>query len=215
MRIQKYLSQQKICSRREAEELIKNGLIRVNGYIAKIGASIDPEKDRVEIINQTAKKITVAFYKPRGVVSDQKTINRQLLNTVGRLDKESEGLILLSNDGAVTAAVTSDQHIIEKEYEITVQERLTPSKVKRLAFGVTLDDGPTLPATTKLVNNYNFIIILKEGRNHQIRRMAAALNLTVTKIKRVRIGNIKIGKLKVGEHRVLSQEEVVDLKKAG
>ena len=204
MRIHKYLSQQKICSRREAEELIKRGLIKVNGKPATVGQAIDPEKDKVEIIGQANKKVTLAFYKPRGVISDQQEINGQLLNTVGRLDKDSEGLILLSNDGTVTAAVTSDKHTIEKEYEVTTQEKIGPSKINKMASGVRLEDGLTLPAKVKLINNRTFIIILKEGRNHQIRRMAAALNLTAVKIKRTRIGNITLGKLKPGEYRDLT-----------
>jgi len=204
MRIHKYLSQQKVCSRREAETLIRRGLIKVNGRPATIGMSVDPERDRVEVVGQVSKKMTVAFYKPRGVVSEQQKIGGQLLNTVGRLDKESEGLILLSNDGTVTAAVTSDKHTIEKEYEVTTQEKIGPSKINKMASGVRLEDGLTLPAKVKLINNRTFIIILKEGRNHQIRRMAAALNLTAVKIKRTRIGNITLGKLKPGEYRDLT-----------
>lgn len=212
IRIQKYLSQQKIYSRREAEELIKRGLIKVNGKLATIGQAINPEKDEVEIIGQTNKKVTLAFYKPRGVISDQQKIDGQLLNTVGRLDKESEGLILLSNDGTVTAAVTSNKHTTEKEYEVTTQEKLSLSKIKKMETGIVLEDGPTLPAKIRPVSNRTFVIILKEGRNHQIRRMAAALHLTAIKIKRVRIGNVKLGSLKTEEYRLLTVDEISRLK---
>ncbi len=215
MRIQKFLSQQQILSRRETEILIRQGLIKVNGKLAEIGMQIDPEKDRIEILdigNKTPEKITVAFNKPRGIESSQTEYKGQTLNSVGRLDKESEGLLLLSNDGTVTAAATGDQHLIEKEYEVTTQENIHPNQIKKMSSGIYLEDGMTLPAKVTLINKNNFLIILKEGRKHQIRRMAAALKLTVTKLKRIRIGNIKLGDLKIGEYKVISLEEITILK---
>lgn len=228
MRIQKYLSQKRILSRREAEEYIRNGLIKLNGTIIKeMGAQIDPDKDLIEILplpKTSTDKITIAVYKPRGVVSSKirsegKTIFELLpkfehLNAVGRLDKESEGLILLSNDGAVTAAVTGDQHTVEKEYEVTVQEVVSSSKLRKMAEGVRLNDGLTLPAKTWLLSPRMFSIVLKEGRKHQIRRMAAALQLTVTNIKRIRIGNMSLQGLKPGQYRLLSKDEINRLKSA-
>ncbi len=227
MRIQKYLSQQKILSRREAEAYIRKGLIKLNGQIVKeMGVQMDPESDRVEVLrpveNATNKKITVAVNKPRGIVSSKvesegETIFQMLprfahLNTVGRLDKESEGLILLSNDGTVTNAVTSDKHLIEKEYEVSVRESITQGKLKKMAEGLNLEDGPTLPATTEPIGPNSFTLIIKEGRKHQIRRMCAALQLTVTNLKRIRIGDIRLGKLKSGDYRALTEKEITDLK---
>lgn len=227
MRIQKYLSQQKILSRREAEEYIRKGLIRLNGAIVKeMGVQMDPERDCVEVLRSTKNtvgaKITVAVNKPRGIVSSKmetegETIFQILpqfahLNTVGRLDKESEGLILLSNDGTVTNAVTGDKHLVEKEYEVSVRESVTQGKLRKMAAGLNLEDGPTLPAIAEQISPNSFALILKEGRKHQIRRMCAVLQLTVTHLKRIRIGNIYLGKLRSGEYRALTEKEIDELK---
>ena len=225
MRIQKFLSQQKIASRREAERLIQQGLVRVNGKVAQIGAQINPAKDKVEIAGQpkeTNPKITVAFNKPRDIVcsrieSEGRTIFQLLpqfshLNAVGRLDKDSEGLILLSNDGVITAAVTSEKHLIEKEYQVRVREEISQWHMKQMEAGIKLEDGLTLPAKAKLLDKHDFSLIIKEGRKHQIRRMCAALNLTVERLKRIRIGNIGLGGLKAGDYRILNAKEIAALK---
>lgn len=227
LRIQKYLSEQGICSRREAEDLIRKGHISVNGkVIREMGVQIDPEVDKVKVMKGGARefeeKTTVALYKPRGVVSSRipsegKTIFDMYpqflkLNIVGRLDKESEGLILLSNDGIITKAVTGSDHITEKEYEVTVREDV-PTRLKRLfESGIKLEDGLTLPAKVKIISPHMFRIVIHEGRKHQIRRMCEFMRLTVTKLKRVRIDKITLGKLNIGEHRTLSREEVLGLK---
>lgn len=225
MRIQKYFSQQKILSRREAEEYIREGLIKVNGEIIKqMGVQIDPEKDRVEILRSKKidKKITVAVHKPRGIVSSKikkegKTVFEIFpqfkdLNVVGRLDKESEGLLLLSNDGVITSAVTGSDHLIEKEYQVTVQENIGQAKIKKMEEEMKINGQMTLPAKTKILNNHSFLIILKEGKKHQIRRMCATLNLTVINLKRLRVGNILLKGIQFGSYRVLSNEEVKGLK---
>jgi pseudouridine synthase len=227
LRIQKYLSEQGICSRREAEDLIRKGLISVNGKtVREMGVQIDPDVDVVKLLKGGEKamgeKTTVALYKPRGVVSSRvpsegKTIFDMYpqflqLNIVGRLDKESEGLILLSNDGAVTRAVTGDEHTTEKEYEVVVREDI-PTRMKRLfEAGITLDDGPTLPAKVRVVSPHIFRIVIREGRKHQIRRMCEFMRLTVVKLKRVRVAHITLGKLNIGEHRTLTREEVAGFK---
>lgn len=228
MRIQKYLSQEGILSRRETEDYIRKGLILCNGKIVKeLGFKIDPEKDKIEILsnakNKIEQKITVAINKPRGIVSSKSRSEGETvfdifpkfsnLNTVGRLDKESEGMLLLSNDGVITSAVTGDEHKIEKEYEIFTQEKISPWKIKQMETGIKLEDGITLPAKVKILSPNVFRIILKEGRKHQIRRMADAVNLTIVKLKRLRIGNISLGSLKPGNSRVLSKIEVEKLKK--
>ena len=227
LRIQKYLSEQGVCSRREAEDLIRRGLISVNGKVVReMGVQIDPDVDVVKLLKGSerimSEKMTVALNKPRGIVSSRassegKTIFNilpqfQQLNIVGRLDKESEGLILLSNDGAVTKAVTGDEHITEKEYEVVVREDI-PSRMKRLfEAGIKLDDGPTLPAKVRMVSPHIFRIVIREGRKHQIRRMCEFMHLTVVKLKRVRIAHITLGKLKIGEYRTLTREEVAGFK---
>lgn len=227
MRIQKYLSQQKIMSRREAENYIRKGLIVCNGKVVKdLGRQIDPQKDKIEILaaakSEISKKITVAVNKPQGIVcsrnsAEGKTIFEffpefDKLNCVGRLDKESEGLILLSNDGVITSAITGSEHKIDKEYEVFVREDVNKYKMNILEKGVLIDGKMTLPAKTKIIGNHAFKIILKEGRKHQIRRMADAVHLTILKLKRVRIGNILLNDIKSGNYKALSTQEVNKLK---
>lgn len=227
MRIQKYMSERKILSRRETEDFILKGFITVNGKVVKeLGMQIDPETDKIEIISSArptlGKKITIAFNKPRGIVSSKikdegPTVFDMLpqftyLNTVGRLDKESEGLLLLSNDGAVTSTVTGTDHLIEKEYEVTVSEPVPQGKLRKMEEGVNLEDGMTLPARAKAITPSTFKLILKEGRKHQIRRMCAALHLTIIKLKRLRVGPVTLKGIAPGEFRELSADEVAKLK---
>lgn len=229
LRIQKYLSEQGICSRREAEDLIRKGHISVNGKVVhEMGVQIDPEIDNVKVmkggVREVEGKTTVALFKPRGIVSSRipsegKTIfdlypQFLQLNIVGRLDKESEGLILLSNDGVVTKAITGDEHVTEKEYEVSVREEI-PTRTKRLfEAGIKLEDGMTLPAKVTIVSPHMFRIIIREGRKHQLRRMCEFMRLTVTNLKRLRVGPITLKGLSVGEHRTLSPEEVQKIRSA-
>ncbi|MDD5547499.1 MAG: pseudouridine synthase [Candidatus Pacebacteria bacterium] len=227
MRIQKYLSQKGVLSRRETEAFILKGLIKVNGKIVReLGTQIDPEKDKVEVSGagkqEAAKKITVAIYKPREVVCSKSEFEGTTvfdvfpqfkdLNVVGRLDKDSEGLLLLSNDGVVTSAITGKEHLIEKEYEVFTRETISDGKAKKMEEGIELDGKKTLPAKVKIMDSNKFRIILKEGRKHQIRRMTTAVYLTVVKLKRLRIGNIDSRGLTPGKFRILSPLEVERLK---
>jgi pseudouridine synthase len=230
VRVQKYLSDKGVCSRREAEELIRRGLVSVNGKILReMGVKVDPEKDKVEVISsrkdKTERKESVIIYKPRGIVSSRipsegKTIYELFpqfvkLNIIGRLDKESEGLLLLSNDGVLARAVTGDQHSVEKEYEVRVQEKINSSRLTRsFGEGVELEDGKTLPAKVKILSENSFLVAIKEGRNHQIRRMCEHIRLTAVKLKRLRIGGISLGKLKPGDWRRLEEKEIMGLKNA-
>lgn len=226
MRVNKYLAWKKLASRREADILISEEKVIINGRIAVLGDKV-LEKDKVEVLTQkgrpVATKTTVALNKPRGLISainetGGETIFDYLpqyrhLNAVGRLDKESEGLILLSNDGVLTSVVTSDQHLIEKEYEVQVWEKIQPISLRRMAEGVLLDGKITLPAVVEQLGDSSFSIVLKEGRKHQIRRMAAEVHLTIKNLKRVRIGGITLkGIAKPGEYRELKPEEVAKLK---
>ncbi|MBI5045717.1 MAG: rRNA pseudouridine synthase [Candidatus Niyogibacteria bacterium] len=231
MRIQKYFSQNKIMSRRETEDYIRQGLISCNGKVVKdLGFQMDPAKDKIKILKALKfeksglrEKITFALNKPKGFVSSKnksegKTIfeisdDFLELNAVGRLDKESEGLILLSNDGVITSAVTGSDHKIEKEYEVKTREKLNAGMIRKMENGLMLDDGMTLPAEARLINDKTFRIILREGSKHQIRRMAAALNLTILQLKRLRVGNITLDKLPIGKYRKLSESEIQNLKK--
>mgnify|MGYP001567241569 CR=1 FL=1 len=216
MRIQKYLSQKRIMSRREAEEYIRRGKILLNGKVVKeMGARIDPEKDRVEVLNlpNDKKKITVAVYKPRGIVCSKNPAEGKSifdifpqfteLNTVGRLDKESEGLLLLSNDGVVTAKITGEDHSVEKEYEVTTREPVMPNHLRKMEEGIMLDGKKTLSTKAKRLSRNSFSLILREGRNHQIRRMADTVHLTIEKLVRVRIGDITLSGLTPGKSRAI------------
>lgn len=210
--IQKYCAEQGMCSRREGERLVREGKVRVNGVRATNGQMIDPTRDTVTIDSaHVEEKITIALHKPRGIVcsrnsNEGKTVFDMFpqfshLHLVGRLDKESEGLLLLTNDGRITRLVTGDTHTIEKEYVVTVRERLFPGLMERMARGILIDGTKTLPCTATITKNdteHVFTIILKEGRKHQIRRMCEACKLTVVSLKRVRIGSLLLGKLKSG-----------------
>jgi len=226
MRIQKYLSEKGLCSRRQAEAFIEQGLVSVNGKVVRTqGVQIDPARDVVTLAPSASQKLdateTIAVYKPRGVTSSRvpeegKSIFDVLpqykhLNVVGRLDKESEGLLILSNDGPLARAITGDEHRTEKEYIVTVREHVGEAKLATLEPGVELEDGPTLPVTTKREGSHSFRIVLREGRNHQIRRMCNFLHLTVESLKRVRVGSVTLKGLQPGTHRELSREEVLSL----
>lgn len=227
MRIQKYCSEKGLCSRREAEDYIKRGYVKVNGKVVReMGVQIDPEKDKIQLeipkrIIEKQEKITVLCYKPRGYTCTKSHEEGpsifdlfpawSKLNTVGRLDKESEGIILLSNDGRVTKAVTGKDHNIEKEYEVDVREEISQDKLNMLSRGVLIDDIKTLPCVTKLVGTHKFRITLREGRKHQIRRMADVVQWTVTKLKRVRIGALTGRGLEPGTGRILNEREVSEI----
>ncbi len=227
LRIQKYLSEQKICSRREAEELIRRGLVAINGEIVReMGVQIDPSRDTVTILpraqHELAEKQSIVIYKPRGFASSRakdegKTVydlfpQYKDLDIVGRLDKASEGLLLLSNDGVIARSVTGEHHGVEKEYLVTVREDINAGRLKKLEPGIVLKDGPTLPCKTTFVDTHTFKIVLREGRKHQIRRMCDFLHLTVTSLTRVRIGPITLSRMKPGDSRTLLPKEIAALK---
>jgi len=226
MRIQKYLSQKGVLSRREAEKYLQKGLIKVNGkVVTELGTKIDPEKDTVDVTNNNSlipQKESVLVNKPRGVVvSNQNTEGETIfeifpqyshLSAVGRLDKESDGLLILSNDGVIAKKVTGPDHTIEKEYVVTVREDITPAIVKRLESGIKIDKEMTLPAKVQKKDRHTFSIILVEGKKHQIRRMCDAVRLTVESLTRIRIGNITDKKLRLGKSRPLTTDEIDSLK---
>lgn len=229
IRIEKYLSEKGIMSRREAKRFLESGDIKVNGKIPKAGDKIDRENDIISYSNKVQEtmkeKITVLVYKPRGVLSSKDTDSGKNifdvftqfkdLNTVGRLDKDSEGLILLSNDGIVTKAITGKDHLIEKEYMVTVRENVTPSMMKKMSAGIKLEDGWTLPAYAKKIDTHTFTITLKEGRKHQIRRMANECKLTVESLKRIRIHTLSAPRMLPGNFKILTDEQTNEFKKFG
>lgn len=229
IRIEKHLGLQGVMSRREASRYLKEGLVLVNGKKASSGQKIDPSVDTISfknrVIEEQKEKETVAVYKPRGVISSHDTdLGKNIfdvfpkykhLHTVGRLDKESEGLILLSNDGLVTKAVTNHQHLIEKEYKVTVRERVLPWMMEKMSQGMELEDGWTLPAQARKTGPHEFHIILKEGRKHQIRRMANACKLTIESLNRIRVHTITSAGMMPGNVKKVSEEFIEEIKHIG
>lgn len=229
IRLDKYFSLKGVLSRREAKTAIEKGLVKINGEVVRDGGiKIQEGVDTVEMKEKgkslIAKKDTVLVYKPRGVLSSKDTTSKNIfevfpqfknLNCVGRLDKESEGLILLSNDGLVTKAVTGKDHRIEKEYVVKVQEDFLPWMAKKFMDGVKLRDGIAKAVFAKKLDRHRFSIVLRDGRKHQIRRMANKLKLTVKRLERVRIGEITKRGLRPSQFRKLSKGEITQLKKVG
>jgi 23S rRNA pseudouridine2605 synthase len=233
-RIQKYLAAAGVASRRAAEELIRAGRVRVNGsVVGKLGTTIDPGRDRVEVdgtqVEPAADHICVALNKPAGVLSTvtdprgRRTV-LDLVDTgrriypVGRLDYDSEGLLLLTDDGDLTMRLTHPRHSVEKEYRALVQGRLTPRQIQRLREGVVLDGRPTASAGVDIMNRQGELtwlrIVLREGRNRQIRRMIDEVAGRVVRLIRTRIGPIELGGLPLGQWRELSEEEIEALRMA-
>ncbi|MFT5180036.1 MAG: 23S rRNA pseudouridine2604 synthase [Candidatus Paceibacteria bacterium] len=225
IRINRYLYLTNICSRRAADKLIERGLIRINGEKAVLGQKVN-EGDKVEVTKSVKKMMNnykyIAFNKPRGVVSHDPQEGEESVedfiedevDPVGRLDKDSEGLMLLTNDGRIVNKILSPEFSHEKEYRVTIDKEMKPSFKKKMQRGVNIEGYITKPAVIKLTGPTTFVIILTEGKKHQIRRMCMNLGYTVTKLYRTRIMDIKIGALPVGEGRNLSEEEKTKLLKS-
>lgn len=226
IRLDAYLAQEGIASRREAKDLIERGKIFVNNKkTIEPGIKINPEQDTVTLHTKAQKTIqgkeTVLVYKPRGVLSSKdtdgvKTIfsvfpQYKHLNTVGRLDKETDGIILLSNDGLVTKAITG-KHGIEKEYIVKVREDVFPWMIKKMVEGLKLQDGWSHAKNAKKIDKHTFSITLTEGRNHQVRRIANKLKLTVTSLTRVRIGHLTKKGMRAGSVRIVKKTDIEKLK---
>ncbi len=220
LRLQKYLADCGIASRRRSEEYIKKGSIKVNGKIVKeLGIKIDQDKDRVEFkgknVRPEERHIYIMLHKPAGYVSTcrahkgERTILdlvklKERIWPIGRLDKDSEGLIVLTNDGELTNKWTHPKYEKEKEYEVWVDKVITREFLNNMKKGVVIGGYKTRPAKVKQINSSKFSIILKEGRKRQIREMCRNLGYGVERLVRVRIGDIKLGKLKTGEWRQVS-----------
>lgn len=223
IRLNKYLADHGIASRREADRLIENGLVTVNGVKAAPGQKVS-DADRIEVNGKTApckapEKVVLALYKPRGVVSTTRRFKGETnvvdlvgyperVYPVGRLDKDSEGLLLLTNDGTLMKEVTTaGRH--EKEYEVTVNKELTAHFLSRMEKGVFLAELDRSTMETKVVKTgkKSFRIILREGLNREIRRMCGTLGYTVVELKRIRIMNVTLDGLKSGEYRKITGKE--------
>jgi 23S rRNA pseudouridine2605 synthase len=232
-RIQKILAQHGFGSRRASEEFIRQGRVKVNGEVVTLGAKADPEKDDIEVDGKklprrSPEKIYIALHKPKGVLSDLNDYDsrpnvmdlvpvKEQLFPVGRLDLNSEGLILLTNDGDLANKLTHPRYGHEKEYRVLVNRMPDQEQLEIWRRGVVLEDGyRTLPAQVEVENTAGdrvwLRVIMKEGKKRQIREIGIRIGMPVKRIIRVRMGSLHLGKLKPKEWRFLTQNEVRSLK---
>jgi 23S rRNA pseudouridine2604 synthase len=227
MRINKYLSSCGICSRREADRLISDGRVTIDGRPARPG---DQAEKGMTVcldgkpVEPLAQKTYLAFYKPRGIVctASRKEPDNIIdylnypvrLTYAGRLDKWSEGLILMTDDGELIDRIMSAGDFHEKEYEVTVNEQVRPEDLARMERGVYLPDlnRTTRPFRARMLDDHRFRIILTEGMNREIRRICDRYGYRISKLKRVRVMNILLGSLRPGEYRKLTAGEIRELK---
>jgi 23S rRNA pseudouridine2605 synthase/23S rRNA pseudouridine2604 synthase len=222
IRIQKYLSQIGFCSRRKGEDYIKKGRVLINGEkIIRLGTKIDPAKDRILVdgipVSRQENKIYVILNKPSGYITSCRHRGEKIvldlvdvpqrIYPVGRLDKDSNGLLLLTNDGSLHHRLSHPSFDHEKEYEVTVAEALSGSDLKKMAQGIHLLGSKTRPAEVKRLSPKKFRIVLKEGRNRQIRRMVSKVGNRVNRLTRVRMASICLGNLPSGKWRYLTKSE--------
>ncbi len=226
IRINKYLSQKNICARREADVFIKQGKVKINGQKAVLGDKV-LENDEVVVENLNKKLIYIAFNKPKGVITHspqngEKSIKDILgfnlekgIFPLGRLDKDSSGLIILTNDGRLTDRLLNPKYDHEKEYIVKVSKPLDGLFLKKMEKGVKLEDNYlTKPCTVKKISKDRFSIVLTEGKKHQIRRMCDALGYGVLGLERRRIMNIKLQNLGQGDFREIKGKELSDFLKS-
>lgn len=231
IRLQKFLSECGAASRRKAEELIVSGAVRVNGQVVTLGTRIDPDRDKVTLhgrrVVRQRQNVYVMLHKPRGFVTtmsdemDRKCVAELVQDVgtrvypVGRLDRESEGLLLMTNDGAFAQMLMHPSHHIGKTYRVTVRPTVTDEQITQLTTGMMIDGRRTAPAEVRIVTREPervvMEVILYEGRNRQIRKMCEALGLEVARLKRTAIGNVKLGMLHPGDWRQLTDREVASL----
>ncbi len=227
LRINKYLSSIGYCSRREADRLLEQGKIQVDGHTALVGERVTKEQNITVNgipVGEKPREIVIAFNKPKGIVctSSVKEKNNIVdylhfptrIYPVGRLDKDSTGLILLTNDGELTDRILRGKNNHEKEYLVTVQKPLRPEIVRAMEQGVPILDTMTRPCQIIQIDSHTFRIILTQGLNRQIRRMCEYFGYKVITLKRVRVMNIHLGELKEGTWREITGNELEELKNA-
>ncbi len=228
-RLQKVLAQRGIGSRRTSEALIAAGRVQVNGEVAALGRRVDPETDRVSVdgvpVSVEPGLVYYLLNKPAGVVSTAADTHGRpavtglvppepRVHPVGRLDADSEGLLLLTNDGDLTYRITHPGFGVEKEYLVLVDGTPRPGAIRRLREGVDLEDGRTAPARVAAVGPNGLRITIHEGRNRQVRRMCAAVGHPVRRLVRTRIGPLRVDALAPGEWREVTPVEVRALERA-
>lgn len=224
VRLNKYLSEAGVCSRREADRLIESGKVTVDGVTAQMGMRVTAGQI-VKVGKKTVSKqdemIVLAVNKPKGIVCTEDQRERdsivRFLNYpvrvtyAGRLDKDSRGLLLMTNNGDIINQMMRAANSHEKEYKVTVDKEITEQFIKKMSEGVPILDTVTRPCTVKKIGKYTFSIILTQGLNRQIRRMCAAFGYEVKDLVRIRIMNIRLGSLKEGAYRKLTDEELEEL----
>ena len=230
IRLNKYLSEAGICSRREADRLIEAGRVTVDGVRAIPGMKVSEEQKICvgkKVIQGAEQKVVLAVNKPAGIVctGDMKVKNNIIrflhypvrVTYAGRLDKDSEGLLIMTNDGDLINGMMRARFSHEKEYKVTVNKEITPEFIEKMSRGVHIRDreknldAVTRPCKVRKNGKYTFSIILTQGLNRQIRRMCEALGYKVTTLKRIRIMNVELGNLKPGEVRELTERELKEL----
>jgi len=230
MRLNNYISATGMCSRREADTLIESGRVEINGITAVLGTQVNPgDTVRVDgkILEEKKSFITLAYHKPAGITcTTEPDVKGNIIDAIayperifpiGRLDKDSEGLILLTNDGSLVNRILRAENRHDKEYQVTLDKPYTQDFLKQMESGVKIynpvkdEMTVTLPCTLQAIDAKRFSIILNQGLNRQIRRMCSALGYKVVGLKRVRIMHIQLGNLSKGRWRTLSHKEMKDL----
>ena len=234
-RLQKYLAECGVASRRKSEELIAAGKVKVNGHVAQIGDKIDPRRDLVTVrgkkVRKTQRNYYILLHKPRGYVTtlsdelgrrcvtDLLTGVEERVYPIGRLDRNSEGLLLFTNDGELANRIMHPASHINKVYRVTVRPDITDEQAAELSAGVKIGENTTtLPATVIVLEKQPGRVVLQitisEGKNRQIRRMCEAVGLEVVRLKRIAVGPIKLGMLQPGRWRDLKSSELIALRGA-
>lgn len=226
IRLQKFLSEAGICSRRKGEEYIKAGFVRVNNnVVTELGEKVDPQKDRVEfkgkVVDVKSDPIYIALNKPKGYVTsslqagDKIVIDlidiKERIYPIGRLDKDTSGLLILTNDGSLHHQLSHPSFDHEKEYDVTVVRPIPEGALRSIAKGMPMMGTKTRPAEIERITSRRFRIVLREGKNRQIRRMVRKVGNHVARLKRVRVSNIKLGRLAEGTWRYLTEKEKKEL----
>ena len=223
-RLNKYISEKGLCSRREADKLIEAGKVKVNGVIATVGTRVTSE-DKVflngKALNFTEDLVYIALNKPKGITcTTEKKIKGNIVDfinhskrifPIGRLDKDSEGLIFLTNDGDIVNKILRAGNNHEKEYIVTVDKPITNEFIKAMSSGVNILDTTTKPCKVNKESKFVFRITLTQGLNRQIRRMSEALGYNVTKLVRIRIMNVELSTLPMGKWRYLTNSELTKI----
>jgi len=222
MRLQKFFSHAGFCSRRQGEKYIKDGLVRINGnVVTTLGTKVDPESDQIAVDGKTIRirqsLIYIALNKPPGYITSCRQSSTKIVldlidipervYPIGRLDKNSTGLLILTNDGSLHHQLAHPSFDHEKEYEVTVASPVSDDILRSMEKGLPMDGTKTRPAKIKKISSKRFRIVLKEGKNRQIRRMVKQVGNRIIRLKRIRVSNIRLGRLSEGTWRHLTERE--------